>query len=60
MGPFGVLQPFADILKLLMKEDLRPKLADPLLFAAAPVLMVAPVFIILAIVPFGRDSSLPT
>lgn len=58
VGPFGVLQPFADILKLLMKEDLRPRLADPLLFTAAPVLMVAPVFIILAIVPFGRDSFL--
>jgi NADH-quinone oxidoreductase subunit H len=58
VGPFGVLQPFADLLKLLLKEDVRPKEADPLLFTIAPVLMVAPVFIILAVVPFGRNSFL--
>ena len=58
VGPFGILQPFADLLKLLLKEDVRPREADPLLFTIAPVLMVAPVFIILAVVPFGRNSFL--
>src|SRR4029450_11005512 len=38
VGTAGWLQPFADVLKLLMKEELRPKGADGLLFAIAPVL----------------------
>ena len=38
VGPRGALQPLADILKLIMKEELRPKAADTLLFYAAPVL----------------------
>src|SRR5687767_15475838 len=33
VGPYGLLQPLADIIKLAMKEDLRPKAADPILFA---------------------------
>jgi NADH-quinone oxidoreductase subunit H len=37
VGPHGMLQPFADILKLLMKEELRPKGADKWLFTLAPV-----------------------
>ena len=36
VGPYGLLQPLADIIKLAMKEDLRPKSADPILFALAP------------------------
>lgn len=58
VGPFGLLQPFADILKLLLKEDLRPDVADRFLFNSAPILMVAPVLILLAVVPFGANSVL--
>ena len=38
VGPAGLLQPFADVIKLVFKEDLRPKAADALLFAIAPVI----------------------
>ena len=58
VGPFGLLQPIADIVKLLIKEDLRPRVADRLLFNLAPILMVAPVLILLAVIPFGKDSFL--
>ena len=58
VGPFGLLQPIADIVKLLIKEDLRPRVADRLLFNIAPILMVAPVLILLAVIPFGKDSFL--
>ena len=44
VGPHGVLQPLADILKLLMKEELRPKGADKWLFTLAPVLAVTAAF----------------
>ena len=40
VGPHGMLQPFADIIKLLMKEELRPKGADKWLFTLAPVLSI--------------------
>ena len=39
VGPHGMLQPIADILKLLFKEELRPKGADKWLFTLAPVLV---------------------
>ena len=58
VGPFGLLQPIADLIKLLTKEDLRPALADRTAFNLAPVLMVAPVLILLAVIPFGRGSYL--
>ena len=38
VGPRGLLQPLADIVKLMFKEELRPKAADTLLFYAAPIL----------------------
>lgn len=57
-GPFGLLQPFVDIFKLLVKEDLRPVTADRLAFALAPVLMVVAVLLLVAVVPFGRGSFL--
>ena len=58
VGPFGVLQPFADIAKLLIKEDLRPAMADRLVFNLAPVLAVTTVFLLLAVIPFGHRSYL--
>src|SRR5919112_1475784 len=44
VGPHGLLQPLADILKLLMKEELRPKGADKWLFTLAPILSVTAAF----------------
>ena len=58
VGPFGLLQPFADLGKLLIKEDLRPAMADRLAFNLAPVLAVIPVFLLLAVIPFGFRSHL--
>jgi NADH-quinone oxidoreductase subunit H len=58
VGPFGLLQPLADLLKLITKEDLRPDSADRLTFFLAPVLMVTSMLVVVAVVPFGKDSFL--
>ena len=58
VGPHGMLQPFADILKLLMKEELRPKGADKWLFTLAPILAVTTAFAAFATVPFGGETTL--
>ncbi|MED4456019.1 NADH-quinone oxidoreductase subunit NuoH [Metabacillus fastidiosus] len=51
-GRFGLLQTVADVLKLLIKEDTIPKLADKPLFILAPVIAFTPAFLILAAIPF--------
>ncbi len=55
-GPFGLLQPVADAIKMLTKEDLVPADADRWVFNLAPVVMVVPVLLVLAVLPFGRHS----
>src|SRR5207302_634853 len=50
---FGLLHFLADALKMLFKEDFVPAKANRFLFALAPILAMAPVFIVFAIVPFG-------
>src|SRR5262249_54382613 len=57
VGPHGVLQPFADILKLLFKEELRPKGADKWLFTLAPILSVTAAFAAFATVPWGAATA---
>ena len=57
-GPFGMLQPIADIVKLLTKEDLTPANADRITFFAVPIVMVMPVILVLAVVPFAKDTAL--
>src|SRR4249919_3878737 len=57
VGPHGMMQPFADILKLLFKEELRPKGADKWLFTLAPVLSVVTAFAAFATVPFGAETT---
>ena len=57
VGPYGLLQPLADIIKLAMKEHLRPKAADPILFALAPVISAATAFTAFAVVPFGAETT---
>lgn len=51
-GRFGLLQTVADVLKLLIKEDTIPKLADKPLFIVAPVIAFAPSFMVVATIPF--------
>src|SRR6478672_4263388 len=62
MGPTrvgwqGLLQPFADVIKLMFKEELRPKAADALLFALAPVISATCAFAAFAVVPFGARTT---
>jgi NADH-quinone oxidoreductase subunit H len=58
VGPRGTLQPFADIIKLMFKEELRPKAADAFLFALAPVLAATAAFAAFSVVPFGAPTTL--
>jgi NADH-quinone oxidoreductase subunit H len=57
-GPWGILQPVADGIKLIFKEELIPDRADKVVFLLAPVLTVVPALIILGVVPFGTSISL--
>jgi len=54
-GALGVLQPIADGLKLLVKEDIIPAKADVILFTAGPILVLVPVILSWLIVPFGQN-----
>src|SRR5436190_20266412 len=56
-GPAGLLQPFADVLKLFFKEELRPRAADAVLFYLAPVISVIAAFLAFAVVPFGPPTT---
>ncbi len=55
VGPWGLLQPLADGLKSLTKEDLVPRVADRLVHFLAPLVLVVPVFLALAVLPMGRN-----
>src|SRR6476620_3448986 len=62
MGPTrvgwqGLLQPFADVIKLMFKEELRPKAADWFLFALAPIISASCAFAAFAVVPFGAQTT---
>ncbi len=57
-GPFGLLQPVADGIKLFFKEELIPTQADRLIFVLAPVITLIPALIILAVVPLGPPIEL--
>jgi NADH-quinone oxidoreductase subunit H len=53
VGPYGLIQPFADIIKLLIKEDITPTAADKIVYNLAPVLSMMAVLILWAIVPLA-------
>jgi NADH-quinone oxidoreductase subunit H len=57
VGPKGLLQPLADIVKLLFKEDVRPGAADVILFSLAPVISATAAFAAFAVVPFGARTT---
>jgi len=58
VGPRGLLQPFADVLKLLIKEIVVPTGANKILFVLAPILMVTPALAAWAVIPFGPERVL--
>ena len=55
-GPYGLLQPFADVLKLIVKEDLVPADADRPVYNVAPIALLLPTLLVLVVIPFGEDS----
>ncbi len=57
VGPHGLLQPFADALKLLIKEDIIPDGADKIVFWIAPVFVMMTAFTTFIVVPFGRTHA---
>jgi NADH-quinone oxidoreductase subunit H len=57
-GPFGLLQPIADAIKLMQKEVLQPKSADALVFTAAPIAFTIPGIAVFAVIPWGRNMTL--
>lgn len=62
VGPFGLFQPFPDIIKLIIKEDITPTGADKLVYNMAPILSLASVILLWAVVPlasniFGTDLN---
>jgi NADH-quinone oxidoreductase subunit H len=56
-GWAGLLQPFADIIKLLFKEELRPKAADAFLFTLAPIISATTAFVAFSTIPFGAPTT---
>ncbi len=54
LGPFGLVQPIADVIKLLIKEDITPKGADRVVYNIAPILAFATVITLWAVIPFSR------
>jgi len=57
-GPFGTLQPIADFIKLLTKEDLIPAGADRIAFTLVPILMVSSLVLMTAVIPFAKNTAL--
>jgi NADH-quinone oxidoreductase subunit H len=53
LGPFGLIQPIADVIKLLIKEDITPKGADKFIYNLAPIMALATVLVLWAVIPFG-------
>lgn len=57
-GPFGLLQPMADVLKLIMKEDTLPDKADKPVMTLAPIALLAPTLLIMTVIPLSENSFL--
>ena len=53
VGPLGLLQPIADALKLITKENIVPRTADQFVHLLAPVVILISAFLVLAVIPFG-------
>jgi NADH-quinone oxidoreductase subunit H len=57
VGPYGLLQPLADGLKAMTKEDIVPRSADRMVHFLAPLVLVMPAFLSLAVLPIGRNMA---
>lgn len=57
-GPYGLMQPLADAIKLIFKEDLVPESAEKIIYGLAPIISFVPAILIFAVVPFSRDFTL--
>ncbi len=57
VGPKGLLQPFADVGKLICKEIVIPRKADIVVFLLAPVLIFVPTVMVFAVIPFGKNMA---
>ncbi|MGB8646547.1 MAG: NADH-quinone oxidoreductase subunit NuoH [Anaerolineae bacterium] len=57
VGPFGLLQPIADMIKFIIKEDIVPASADKFLHTFAPIAVVIPVVMAFAVVPWGKQMA---
>jgi NADH-quinone oxidoreductase subunit H len=60
VGPWGLLQPLADLLKLLFKEDFTPPGVNKVLFTLAPIITAVTAFLPFAVIPFAGDILPPT
>jgi len=58
VGPYGVLQPVADAIKLMIKEDITPVRADKWVFTIAPIISMVPALIVYAVIPFGETANI--
>lgn len=58
VGPMGLLQPLADVIKMITKEDMIPAAADRLLFSMAPAMAAIPAILTFAIIPVGAPLGL--
>jgi NADH-quinone oxidoreductase subunit H len=59
VGPHGLLQPIADGIKLMLKEDILPAKADAFIFTLAPIIALVPAFIVFCVIPFGPGIPVP-
>ena len=57
VGPWGLLQPAADGIKMLIKEDVVPKNSDAIIHFIAPIAMVIPTMLALAVIPYGKNMT---
>ncbi len=57
VGPFGLLQPVADGIKMLIKEDVVPIRADKVVHFLAPIMMLLPAILALGVIPYGRNMT---
>jgi NADH-quinone oxidoreductase subunit H len=57
VGPYGLAQTMADALKLLMKEDIVPRMADKWPFIVAPIIVFVPAYMVYVVIPFGKGNG---
>jgi NADH-quinone oxidoreductase subunit H len=57
VGPYGLLQPVADAVKLLLKEDITPSRVDRPVFNLAPIVAMVPALIVFAVIPFDKSAT---